>query len=58
VLLTLDLTIDQLSRVQDYVRDRDSQLLRIIHIMYDDLSDHYITLVDCEPRTATLLQLF
>ncbi len=58
MLITLDLDIDQLSRVQDYVRDHSSHLLRIIHIMYDDLSDHYITLVECEPKTATLLHLF
>lgn len=58
MLLTLDLTLEQLSSVQDYVRARDSQLLRIIHVLYDDLTDHYIALVECEPKTATLLSLF
>jgi hypothetical protein len=58
VLYTFDLSLEQLSAVQDYVRSHDSQLLRIIHVMYDDLSDHYITLVDCEPKTATFLALY
>jgi hypothetical protein len=58
MLLTLDLTIEQLERVQDYVHNKESHILRIIHILYDDLTDHYIALVECEPRTATLLQLF
>lgn len=58
MLLTLDLTLEQLGFVQDYVRARDSQLLRIIHVLYDDLTDHYIALVECEPKTATLLSLF
>lgn len=58
MLYTFDLSLEQLSSVQDYVRKHDSQLLRIIHIMYDDLTDHYIALVDCEPRHATLLALY
>lgn len=57
MLLTLDLSLEQLDRVQDYVHPRSSHLLRIIHVLYDDLTDHYITLVECEPKTATLLQL-
>jgi hypothetical protein len=57
MLLTLDLTLEQLDRVQDYVHPRNTPLLRIIHLLYDDLTDHYITLIECEPKTATLLQL-
>ena len=58
MLLTLDLSLEQLDRVQDYIIPRaDPLLLRIIHILYDDLTDHYITLVECEPTTATFLRL-
>lgn len=57
MLLTLDLSLEQLNRVQDYVIPREHHLLRIIHILYKDLTDHYITLVECDPKTATLLQL-
>ena len=46
-----------LLRVQDYVHDKESHLLRIIHVLWDDLYDRYIVLVDCDPATHTLLEL-
>jgi len=58
VLVTLDLSIERLSQVQDYVRRSNTNLLRIIHVMYDDLSDHYITLVETDPKHASFLYLF
>ena len=56
MLYTFDYTLDQLDRCQDYVYERYN-IARIIHILYDDLLDHYIVLVDCDPATATLLTL-
>ncbi len=58
MLVTLDLSIERLSLVQDYVRNSNTNLLRIIHIMYDDLSDHYITLVETDQKHASFLYLF
>ncbi len=57
MLLTLDLDLDQLDRVQEYAR---SMPLRIIHVLYDDsvvVEDRYITIIDCEPAVATWLCL-
>ena len=56
MLYTFDYSLDQLDRCQDYVLDRDN-IARIIHILYDDLEDHYIALIDCDAKTATLLSL-
>ena len=56
MLYTFDYSLAQLDRCQDYVLGR-CHLARIIHILYDDLEDHYITLVDCDAPTATLLSL-
>jgi hypothetical protein len=56
MLYTFDYSLDQLDRCQDYILGR-CHLARIIHILYDDLEDHYITLVDCDAPTATLLSL-
>lgn len=51
---TLDLTEDQLNRVQDMA---SVDTLRIIHVMYDDLTEHWVTLVECDPKTYTWLCL-
>ena len=56
MLYTFDYSLDQLDRAQDYVLARYN-IACIIRIMYDDLTDHYITLVDCDSKTATLLSL-
>jgi hypothetical protein len=56
MLYTFDYSLAQLDRCQDYVLARYN-IARIIHILYDDLEDHYITLVDCDAPTATLLSL-
>lgn len=56
MLYTFDLSLEQLDRCQDYVLAR-YPIARIIRIMYDDLEDHYITLIDCDAPTATLLSL-
>lgn len=58
MLLTLDLSLERLYRVQDYVNRTDSNLLRIIHILYDDLSDHYIALVETDRKHASFLLMF
>jgi hypothetical protein len=57
MLYTFDYTLDQLDRCQDYVLARYN-IARIIHLVYDDLLDHYIVIVDCDSKTATLLNLF
>lgn len=51
---TFDLNLDQLNRVQDL---KTQGYFRIIHIMYDDLTDHYVTLVECDDRMATWIEL-
>lgn len=56
MLYTFDYSLEQLDRCQDYVLAR-YDIARIIHILYDDLEDHYITLIDCDDRTALLLSL-
>jgi hypothetical protein len=56
MLYTFDYSLAQLDRCQDLV-DTGYSIARIIHIVYDDLKDHYIVLVDCEPKTATFLSL-
>ena len=56
MLYTFDYSLEQLDRAQDYVYDRYN-IARIIYLHYDDLRDHYITLIDCDPATATLLSL-
>lgn len=49
-----DLSIDQLNRVQDL---RCRGYFHIIHIMYDDLTDHYVTLIECDDRLAMWIGL-
>ena len=56
MLYTFDYSLSQLDRCQDYVLAR-YPIARIIPILYDDLEDHYITLIDCDAKTATLLSL-
>ena len=53
---TFDWSLEQLERAQDYLMARDS-LRRIIYILYDDCTDHYIALVDCDELTACYLCL-
>ncbi len=53
---TFDYSEQQLDRCQDYVLARYN-IARIIHILYDDLLDHYIVIIDCDAPTATLLSL-
>lgn len=49
-----DLNLDQLNRVQDL---RCQGYFRIIYITYDDLTEHYVTLVECDDRMATWIEL-
>ena len=56
MLYTFDYSETQLDRCQDYVLAR-YPIARIIRILYDDLQDHYITVIDCDAKTATLLSL-
>ncbi len=53
---TFDYALDQLDRCQDYVLARYN-IARIIHLLYDDLLDHYIVIIECDAPTATLLSL-
>lgn len=53
---TFDYSEQQLDRCQDYVLARYN-IARIIHLLYDDLLDHYIVIIDCDAPTATLLSL-
>ena len=57
MLYTFDYSLAQLDRCQDYVNAR-YDITRIIRILYDDLLDHYIVVIDCDAKTATLLSLF
>ena len=57
MLYTFDYSLDQLERCHDYLYT-GFHIARIIHILYDDLKDHYIVLVDCDSKTATFLSLF
>ncbi len=56
MLYTFDYSLTQLDRCQDYVLAR-YPIACIIPILLDDLEDHYITVIDCDPPTATLLNL-
>jgi hypothetical protein len=57
---TFDLTLDQLTRVQERVYASTDPFFRIIHVLSDDTNhreDHYICLVQCRPEQATMLYL-
>ena len=56
MLYTFDYSLTQLEQCHDYVLARYN-IARIIRILYDDLEDHYITVIDCDAKTATLLSL-
>lgn len=56
MIYTFDYTESQLDRCQDHVYARYN-ITRIIHLLYDDLRDHYIVVIDCDAKTATLLCL-
>ena len=51
MLYTFDLTLDQLSQVTDLTP------VRIIHVLSDSDTDHYITLVDCDSSMALWIML-
>lgn len=58
---TFDLSIQGLNQLHDYVSRSRDPLLRIIHILQNDATgweDHYICLVQCDARTASLLSLY
>ena len=57
MIYTMELSFEELDRVQDYCLGHNQDLLRIIQIMYDDREDYYVTIVDTDPITATLLYL-
>ena len=56
MIYTFDFDFDQLDRCHDLVLTRWD--MRIIHCVFDDLKDHYITVIDCDPATAVWLSLF
>ena len=56
MIYTFDFDHEQLDRCQDYVLARWN--IRIIRIQYDDLRDHYIVVIDCDPETAVWISLF
>ena len=57
MIYTMELSFEELDRVQDYCLGHNGDLLRIIHILYDDREDYYVTIVDTDPITATLLYM-
>ncbi len=57
MIYTMELTFEELDRVQDYCLGHNQDLLRIIHILYDDCEDYYVTIVETDPITATLLYM-
>ena len=56
MIYTFDFDLEQLDRCHDLVLHRWH--MRIIHCVFDDLKDHYITVIDCDPATAVWLSLF
>lgn len=56
MIYTFDFDYDQLDRCQDLVLTHWH--IQIIHCVFDDLKDHYITVIDCDAATATWLSLF
>lgn len=50
-----DFTEEQLLRVQGLAGFRG--YFHIIHLLYDDLTDHYVVIAECEPRWATWVEL-
>ena len=53
MIYTFDFDFDQLDRCHDLVLTRWH--MRIIHCVFED---HNITVIDCDPATATWLSLF
>lgn len=53
---TFDWDLEQLTRAQDLLLGGDS-LRRIIYLLYEDMTDHYIALVHCDEQTAVHLCL-
>ena len=53
---TFDWTLDQLERAHDLLADSGG-LRQIIDVLWDDLSEHYIALVDCDESMAIRLNL-
>jgi hypothetical protein len=56
MIYTFDFDHDQLDRCQDLVLSRWH--INIIHCVFDDLEDHYVTVIDCDSETAVWLSLF
>jgi hypothetical protein len=56
MIYTFDFDLEQLDRCQDYLLHRWH--MRIIHCVFDDLEDHYVTVIDCDSATAVWLSLF
>lgn len=57
---TFDLSLSGVHQLHEYVNRSRDPLLRIIHILENDIKgceDHYICLVQCDARTATMLSL-
>jgi hypothetical protein len=56
MLYTFDYSLAQLERCHDHLYT-GADIARIIHLVYEDLLDHYIVVVDCDSRTAVFLSL-
>lgn len=54
-IYTWDLTLEQLNRVQELRSFRG--YFHIIHILYDDLTDHYVVLAECDSKINTWVSL-
>ena len=56
MIYTFDFDHDQLDRCCDLVLTR--WRMHIIHCVFDDCKDHYVTVIDCDSATAVWLSLF
>ena len=56
MIYTFDFDCHQLDRCHDFLLPQWH--MRIIPCVFDDLKDHYVTVIDCDPETAVWLSLF
>jgi hypothetical protein len=56
MIYTFDFDLAQLDRCHDLVINRWH--MQIIPCVFEDLEDHYVTVIDCDSETAVWLSLF
>ena len=57
MLYTFWVTDSAFTRIQNYVCEKSTQELYILHAMHDIDSMRYVVLVECSERDATYLRL-